>query len=112
MHAQLSNSLQPHGLYSLPGSSIHGIIQAKYWRKLPCPPLGDLPNLGLEPRSPTLQVDSLPAEPQGKSKNTKVDSLTLRQQIVLIQELNWSLLHCRRILYQLSYKGSLTLVSG
>ena len=30
------------------------------------PSLGDLPNPGIEPRSPTLQVDSLPAEPQGK----------------------------------------------
>ena len=27
---------------------------------------GDLPNPGIEPRSPTLQMDSLPAEPQGK----------------------------------------------
>ena len=27
---------------------------------------GDLPNLGIEPRSPVLQVDFLPAEPQGK----------------------------------------------
>jgi len=28
---------------------------------------GDLPNPGIEPRSPSLQADSLPAEPQGKS---------------------------------------------
>ena len=30
----------------------------KYWSGLPCPPPGDLPNPGLKPRSPTLQVDS------------------------------------------------------
>ena len=30
---------------------------------------GDLPNPGIEPKSPTLQVDSLPAEPPGKPKN-------------------------------------------
>ena len=30
-----------------------------------CPP-GDLPNPGIEPRSPTLQVDSVPPEPPGK----------------------------------------------
>ena len=30
------------------------------------PSPGDLPNLGMEPRSPTLQADSLPAEPQRK----------------------------------------------
>ena len=30
---------------------------------------GDLPNPGLEPQSPALQVDSLPAEPPGKPKH-------------------------------------------
>ena len=33
---------------------------------------GDLPNPGIEPRSPTLQADSLPPEPPGKPKNTGV----------------------------------------
>ena len=33
---------------------------------LPCPPLRDLPHPGIEPRSPALQVDSLPTEPPGK----------------------------------------------
>ena len=42
----------------------------------------------------------LPAEAQGKPKNTEVGSLTLLQQIFLTQELNVGLLHCRRILYQ------------
>ena len=36
---------------------------------------GDLPNPGIEPRSPALQVDSLPAEPQEKPKNNVVGSL-------------------------------------
>ena len=38
----------------------------EYWSGLPCPPPGDLPNLGMEPVSsvyPALQVDSPPAEP-------------------------------------------------
>ena len=39
------------------------------------PSPGDLPNPGTEPRSPALQADSLPAEPQGKPKNTGVGSL-------------------------------------
>ena len=51
-------------------------------------------------------MDSLPAEPQGKPKNTGAGSLSLLQQIFLTQELNWGLLHCRWILYQLSYLGS------
>jgi len=37
---------------------------------------GDLPNPGIEPRSPTLQADSLPAEPQGKTRNTGGGSLS------------------------------------
>ena len=38
----------------------------EYWSGYPFPSLGDLPNPGIEPRSPTLQGDSLPAEPPGK----------------------------------------------
>ena len=34
----------------------------EYWSGLPCPPPGDLPNPETEPRSPALQVDSLPSE--------------------------------------------------
>ena len=49
--------------------------------------------------------DSLPSEPPGKSKNTGVDGLSLLQGIFPTQELNWGLLHCRQILYQLSYQG-------
>ena len=67
---------------------------------------GNLPNPGIEPRSPALQADSLPAEPQGKPKNTRVGNLSFFQQICPTQELNQGLLHCRRILYQLSYQGS------
>ena len=61
-------------------------------------------------RSPKLQADYLPAAPQGKLKNTGVGSLSLLQQIVPKQKLNNGLLHCRQILYQLSYKASLLLV--
>ena len=49
--------------------------------------------------------DSLPAEPQGKPKNTGVGSLSLLQWLFPIQESNRGLLYCRQILYQLSYQG-------
>ena len=71
------------------------------------PSPGDLCNLGVKSRSSALQVDSLPAEPQGKPKNTGVGSLSLLQQIFPTQELNQGLLYCRWVLYQLSYQGSL-----
>ena len=42
----------------------------EYWSGLPFPSPGDLPNRGIEPRSLTLQADSLPAEPRGKPLNS------------------------------------------
>ena len=78
----------------------------EYWSGQPLPSSGDLPNPGIEPGSPALQGDSLPAEPPGKPKNTGVGSLSLLQQIFPTQESNQDLLHCRWILYQLSYQGS------
>ena len=82
----------------------------EYWSGSPFPSPGDLPNPGIKPRSPALQADSLPAEPQGKPKNTGVGSLFLLQGIVQTQEVNWGHLHCRWILYQLSHQGRL--ISG
>ena len=37
----------------------------EYWSGLPFPPPGDLPDPGIEPGSPALQVDFLPSEPPG-----------------------------------------------
>ena len=39
-----------------------GFSRQESWSGLPCPPPGNLPNPGLEPRSPALQADSLPSE--------------------------------------------------
>ena len=46
--------------------TVHGILQARIleWVAFPFP--GDLPNPGIELRSPISQADSLPTEPQGK----------------------------------------------
>ena len=82
--------------------TVHGILQARIlqWVAFPF-------SRGLsQPRSPALQADSLPADPQGKPKNTGVGSLSPLQWIFPTQESNWGLLHCRQILYQLSYEGS------
>ena len=43
-----------------------GFSRQEYWNGLPFPSPGDLPNPGIEPRSPTLQADTLPSEPPGK----------------------------------------------
>ena len=43
-----------------------GFSRQEYWSGLPFPSPGDLPDPGLEPRSPTLQADALTSEPPGK----------------------------------------------
>ena len=149
--------------YSLSGSLVHEDTPGKNIG-VAChfPSPGNLPNSGIEPRSPEMQADSLPTELQGKPswtvyslelsrpeywsarilewvafpfsressqprngsqvsriaggtlpaesqrkpKKTAVGGLSLLQRIFLTQESNLSLLHCRQILYQLSYEGS------
>ena len=78
-HLVVSDSLWPHGLqparllclWNYPGKNTgvgsHSLLQ------------GDLPNPGIEPRSPALQVNSFSSEPPGKPKNTGVGSLSLLQ---------------------------------
>ena len=58
--------------YSLSGSSVHGILQARVLDGLPFPSPGDLPDPGIEPGSPALQADALPSEPPGKPQRTYV----------------------------------------
>ena len=96
-----SDSLQPHGLYSpwnFPGQNTGA-------SSFPSP--RDRPNPGIEPRSPSLQVDSLSAEPPGKPKDTGVGNLSLLQRIFPTQRLNTVLPHCRQILYSLCHQRSL-----
>ena len=69
--------LQYSGLEDSMDCIVHGILQARILEWVTFPSLGDLPNPGIEPRSPALQADSLPAEPPGKPKNTGVGSLFL-----------------------------------
>ena len=52
-----------------------GFSRQEFWSGLPCPPPGNLPNPGIEPKSPTLQVYSLPAEPPGKPNNLIMKSV-------------------------------------
>ena len=59
--------------------TVHGILQARILELIAVPFSRDLPDPWIEPRSPTLQDDSLPDEPQGKPKNPGVGSLFLLQ---------------------------------
>ena len=86
--------------------TVHGILQARILEWVAVP----FSRGSSQPRDRTqvshIAGDSLPAEPHRKPKKARVGSLSLLQRIVPIQELNRGLLHCRWILYQLSYQGS------
>ena len=81
----------------------HGILQARTLEWVAFP----FSRGSSEPRDrtqvPTLQEDCLSAELQRKPKITRVGNLSLLQGIFPTQESNWGLMHCRQILYQLSY---------
>ena len=74
--------------------TVHGILQARILEWVAFP----FSRGSSQPRDRTqvsrIAGGSLPAEPQGKPKNTGVGSLSLLQQIFLTQESNWGLLHC------------------
>ena len=57
--------------YSPPGSSVHGIFQARDWSGLSFPSPEHLPNPGIEPGSPALQADALLSELPGKPINKR-----------------------------------------
>ena len=93
-HVQLFGTLRT-AAYQAPPSM--GFSRQGYWRGLPFPSPGDLPNPGIKPGSPALQVDSLPSEPPGKS--------SLREKYPFISrlvQLTWSYLLPRLIYTPLS----------
>ena len=101
-HSVMSNSLRPHGLYSpwhSPGQNT-GVDSLSFLQ-------GIFPTQGSNPvQVSRIAGGSLPAEPTRKAQDTGVGNLSLLQQIFLTQKSNCGLLHCRWILYQLSYQGS------
>ena len=57
----MSSSFQPHRLWHA-RFLYHGISRQEYWSGLPCPPLGDLPDPGMEPVSPVLACEFFTTE--------------------------------------------------
>ena len=110
-----------------------GFFRQEYWSELPCFPPGDLPDPGITPaslmspalageffttsviweseshsvRSDCLWLHELYSPWNSPGQNTGLGSLSLLQGIFPAQESNPGLLHCRRILYQLSHQGRL-----
>ena len=71
-HSVLSDSSRSLELQSIRLLCPWGFSRQEYWSGLLCPPPGDLPNPGIEPRSLELQADSLPSEPLGKYAMVKL----------------------------------------
>ena len=57
---------------SLPGSSVHGNLQARIPKWVAIPFSMEFSDPGIEPSSPALQADSLPTKPPGKSLSVEV----------------------------------------
>jgi len=70
--------------------TVHGILQARILEWVDFPSSGDLPNPVIEPRSLTLQVDSLPAELQGKpSTLNKISSVLKQRDLFSLLGFDW-----------------------
>jgi len=57
-----------------------GFSRQEYWSGLPCPPPGDLPDPGVEPRSPALQGDYLLLSHQGRPSRSCVKAPMLHMK--------------------------------
>ena len=66
-HSVVSNTLLPHGMRPARLLPLSMEFSRQYWSGLPFPSPGDLPDPGIEPRSPALQAVSLLSEPLGNS---------------------------------------------
>ena len=72
--------------------TVLGILQPRILEWIAFPSPRDLPNPGVEPRSPTLQVDSLPAEPQGNP--TILEWVAYPFSRGSSQPRNWTMVSC------------------
>ena len=71
---------------SLPAPLSMGLSRQEYCGGLPCPPPGDLPNTGIEPSSPTLQVDSFPTNWATREAHIKCikPSISWKIQVLIV----------------------------
>ena len=94
---------------SPPGSSVHGILQARILKWVAIPSSKGSSQSRDWTQVSLITSGFLPSEPLGKPRNTGVGSLSLLQCIFLTQGWNPGLPHCRRILSHPSHQGSTTL---
>ena len=76
--AQSGLILRPHGLQPAKFLCPWGFSRQEYWSGFPYPPPRDLPNPGIEPRSPALQADSFHSKLSGKPNISYIENLDVQ----------------------------------
>jgi len=87
---------------SPPDSSVHGILQARILEWVPFPSPGDLLDLGVKPRYPALQADSLPSELPGKPSTVLKIHTHTHTHTIKIYAIHTYILTC--VIYITKYK--------
>ena len=88
-------SLSRVGLFATPwtvayqASPSMGFSRQEYWSGLPFPSPGDLPDPGIEPRSLTLEADTLTSEPPGKTTLIAAVPLGYTPLVIFAMSLLW-----------------------
>ena len=67
-----------------------GFSRQEYWSGLPFPSPGDLPNPGIEPRSPALKADALSSEPPGKHEYIYYSMIYSTRNIFIMSIYYWT----------------------
>ena len=93
-------------LWDLMGFTVHGILQARILEWIAFPFSRGSSQLRDRTQVSCIAGRFFTSRTTGKPSNTGMGSLSLLQRTFPTQELNWGLLYCRWILYQLSQKGS------
>ena len=102
----VSSSLWPHGLQPARLLCPWGFSRQEYWSGLPCLPPGESSQAGDQSEVSRTVGRFFTIWATRETQEYWVSSLSLLQGILLTQESNWGLLHCRWILYQLSCQAA------
>ena len=88
-----------------------GLPRQEYWSGLPFPSARDLPNTGLDPRSPALQVASLPSEPPRKSL-VKLNTPNWNSELIFSSVQSLSCVQLFATSWTTAYQFSLTITNS
>ena len=105
-------SLSRVQLFATPWTVAHqapqsmGFSRQEYWSGLPFPSPGDLPNPGIEPKSPTLQADALTSELPGKPQMYSIakNKFTKEIYVISLKEIKCQYKHSENNLARMNFR--------